>query len=260
MLNSKTFLFIVLLIGGIFSLQAQQSGIQALQVKFLYDDLRFEDAIQYGETLLRSGTQLTQKELILIHQYMAFSFFNLGERDSARVHFLTLLSLQPDLKLDPVSTSPKIIEFFEAVRQEYQQLAQEKRLVPIKQYIFLKDRRPDAAWRSALLPGWGQFYKRQKKRGYVLGGLFFGSAAFTLTAYALESKYHRDYLNETEMANIPALYDRYNRWWKTRRTLTVVTALFWAVSFTDALWSNYPRLQLESAPNQGMALSFRFSF
>ncbi len=260
MLSKKLLVLLIILMAGSLSLRAQPRGIQPLQVKFLYEDLRFEDAIRYGQKVLQSENRLTKKEIILVHKYMAFSFFNLGERDSARVHFLTLLSLSPDLKLDPVSTSPKIIEFFEAVRQEFQQLSRENRLVPVKEYIFLEDRRPGAAWRSALLPGWGQFYKQQKKRGYWFGGIFLGSAAFTITAYALERKYHSDYTNETAVENIPALYDRYNRWSKIRRTMTVVTALTWVSAFADALWSDYPRIQLTTAPNQGMALSLQFSF
>jgi len=102
---------------------------------------------------------------MLIHQYMAYSFYNLNELDSARVHFLTLLSLDNTTELDPISTSPKIIDFFDGIQQEFKQLGKNARLVPVKEYIFVKDARPAAAWRSLILPGWGQYYKNQHRRG-----------------------------------------------------------------------------------------------
>jgi len=48
-------------------------------------------------------------------------------------------------------------------------------------------------WRSAILPGWGQFYNDQDTKGLVLGGLAIGLAAATITTdmigQAAENKY-----------------------------------------------------------------------
>ncbi len=48
----------------------------------------------------------------------------------------------------------------------------------IKDLFYPSDR--GALWRSALLPGWGQFYKQRKTAGYIYSGVIGTGAAFSL--------------------------------------------------------------------------------
>ncbi len=59
----------------VFLLSAQPSGIQ---VEKLYNELRFEEAIENGKELLGNKQFLNKTDLMIIHQYMAYSYFNLS--------------------------------------------------------------------------------------------------------------------------------------------------------------------------------------
>ncbi len=250
----------LILPGFILTGWAQPAASDVLQVKHFYDAVAFDKAISLGRELLRSADKLSSEELAIVHQYMALAFYNIGKLDSSRAHFLSLLSIQPDVELDPVNISPKIINFFKSLQKEFQTLNQQKGLPTFTRYIFVEDPRPAAGWRSALLPGWGQFYKHQKMRGIVLGGAFWSSLIATGFAALRESKTHRDYLNSRTPANINRNYDTYNNWYKTRRALTVTTAVLWGITVADALWSGYPKptVALTRAGTAEFGLTVRF--
>ena len=257
MSDNKTILFIPLQLLCVCLLFAQPSGIKVEQ---LYNDLRFEEAIENGKKLLQNKQTLNKADLMVIHQYMAYSYFNLSQLDSARAHFLTLLSLDDKIQLDPVRTSPKIIDFFKEVQQEYNQIKKSERLVPVKEYVFMEDLRPSAAWRSAVLPGWGQYYKNQHKRAYWFGGAFIGGLALTGVAWLQERKFKDLYLNEQNPSDIPPLYDKYNGWSKTKRVVGYTTAAVWLLSFADALWSDYPRITPQISANGELSFSLNILF
>ena len=223
------------------SLLAQPANSDILQVKFYYDSFEFDKAISAGNNILQSQRRLAPEELAFLHQYLALSFYNTGQPDSARVHFLNLLSVNPGLELDPVTISPKIIEFFNEIKKDYQALSGSSPSLAHTKYVFVEDLRPAAAWRSALLPGWGQFYKGQKAKGYVLGGAFWGSLLATGVAWVNEDRAHQDYLDSQTPADIENNYADYNKWYKTRRSLALASAVLWAVALGDAIWSSYPQ-------------------
>ncbi len=260
MSDNKFAIAILILLLSFFPSRAQQSAKEGMQVKYLYDTLRFEDAIKSGRDLLQEKQVLGKANLIIIHQYMAYSFFNLNKLDSARVHFLTLLSLNRNIKLDPIRTSPKIIDFFQRVRQDFNHMEREERLIPVREYVFEKDPRPSAAWRSVLLPGWGQYFKKQPDRAYWIGGIFMGSAVLTTLSFFQENKYKNLYHKETNPVQIPGLYDTYNTWSKYRRVMSYITLSAWVLSFADALWSDYPHFTLETASGGTASLSFQVAF
>ncbi len=109
------FLFISIILQSISAgkILAQPDNYDLLQVKYLYDDLRFEEAIEAGQEILNRGNLLEEKEqLAFLHQYLAFSFYQIGQSDSSRSHFISLIIIEPKKELDPLHTSPKIIDFF----------------------------------------------------------------------------------------------------------------------------------------------------
>ena len=232
---------------------AQRSTYNAVQVKVLYEALEFDKAIQSGQNLLKSNHQFNRDGLSTIHQFMALSFYNTGKIDSARVHFLSLLSIQPDFKLDPVSVSPKIISFFEQLKNETWNPKPDQAIGYTK-YVFLEDLRPGATLRSALLPGWGQSYKHQKKRGYFIGGVFIASLTATGVSLYFEKDNHNKYLDSTTPAAIEKIYNTYNNWFKRRKLFTIATVSIWAIGILDALWAPYLNTKV-SAGNEDITLS-----
>lgn len=224
------------------NLFAQTAPNPAELVKQLYENVEFESAIAKGNELLKlPGSSLSPDELAVVHRYMAFSFFNLGDQDSARVHFLSLLSLQPDLELNPAETSPKIIDFFQQLREEFRSISQQDNDRMFTKYVIAEDLRPGAALRSAVIPGWGQLRKGQRGRAAVLGGGFWAGLIATGAAYSKSQSLKDDYVAARDPAEISRLYDDYNSWHKTRQALTLATAIFWVINVVDAGWSNYPK-------------------
>lgn len=231
----------------------QLSNYNAIQVKVLYEALEFDKAIQSGQNLLKSNHRFSRDELATVHQYMALSFYNTGKIDSARSHFLTLLSIQPDVELDPISVSPKIISFFEQLKNETNASPTDLSIGYTK-YVFLQDLRPGATFRSAVFPGWGQIYKHQKIRGYVIGGAFVASLVVTGISLYFEKDNHNKYLDSTAPASIEANYDTYNSWFKKRKVFTITTVSVWAFAILDAMWAPYPHSAL-SVRNDEITLS-----
>ena len=233
---------ILFLLLGIFPPLAgfsQTSNSRVQVVKSYYDAIQFEAAISAADSLLQSSQSFTAREIASLHQYKALAFYNLGEEDSARVNFLSMLSLCPDTELDPGEISPKIIEFYEQIRKDYSILTNNQDTVSFSRYVIEKDLRPGAAWRSAIIPGWGQFYKGQKTKGIILGGAFWGSFTATIIAAINESDAKQKYVDATEPEDITDAYSTYNQWFKTRRILTLTTAVLWIAAVGDAALSAY---------------------
>lgn len=240
------------------ALQAQSSIADILQVKFYYDAVEFEKAISTGREILTSGQSFTADELSFLHRYLALSYYNIGQVDSARIHFLSLLSLDAGYELDPVTVSPKIIDFFNDIKKDYQALAGSG--PAYTRYVFVQDPRPGAAWRSMLLPGWGQFYKHQKTKGYILGGAFWGSLLAAGLSLVMENNARDDYLGSVAPEEIERTYSDYNQWHKTRQAFTIASAALWALAVGDALWSPYSRPSLAARPDGGVLLTLQIQF
>jgi tetratricopeptide (TPR) repeat protein len=264
MLN-KHFMVIVIFINvftQIGTTFAQKTASDISQIKFLYEDLRYEEAIKFGQQILRDEDYLSANHLEYVHQYMAYSFYNIGKSDSARVHFLSLLSINPEIELNPLITSPKIIDFFNQTKSNFQEVSDNQNIISYPKYILIEDKRPDAAWRSAILPGWGQYYKGQPARAYVFGAAFVTSAAILGVSIVNENKYKDDYLESTDPDDIAQKYDRYNNWSKARQISTFTTIGIWLLSFADALWSDYPRIQFDQSVGEmsSVLISIEYAF
>jgi hypothetical protein len=106
-----------------------------------------------------------------------------------------------------------------------------------------------AALRSALLPGWGQFYSGEKTRGVILSTLGYGAALTTVIAELRyqdrEDKYEAalsDYqaaksIEERNRLQL-VLEDRHQKAYDAetlKRNLLVVTTAVWAYNIIDAL-------------------------
>ncbi len=230
-------------------------------LKNYYESLQFEKTIQYGKVILKKQNTFTPKELLQIHQYLGFAYFNLDQKDSARVQFLTILNIDPDFQLDPVTTSPKIIAFFEQLKAMAASNQRLKQAATVR-YVFEPDRRPAASWRSMLLPGWGQYYKGHKKSAFYFFTGFVTGISLTVTAAVLEQHYHQKYKSITNVNQLAQAYRVYNRWYKIRQSSSYFTIAVWLSSVLDALWrpeNKNASLSIETA-NQQTAVKVSLNF
>ncbi len=252
--------FLLLIIGFQIFSYAQTLNTEILQVKFYYDDVAFEEAIETGTSLLKSSQVFTENELSFLHQYIALSFYNIGKLDSARSHFLSLLTVDQNMELDPVNTSPKIIDFFDDIKKDYAALAATPQSTAFTKYVFVDDLRPSAGLRSIILPGWGQFHKRQSTKGFILGGAFWSSLIATGIAAIREDQTHENYLDSRTPQDIETSYDTYNQWFKTRRFLTTTTIVLWVLTAGDAFITPYAQPTLVVNRNGEAAVGINIKF
>ena len=127
--------------------------------------------------------------------------------------------------------------------------------------VVLRSKR-DAVFRSLLLPGWGQFYNREPKKGagfaaaeaLVLGGALF----FHLQGRSAEDAYHSrasaGSLGSDPSGEAARLRLRAERYYGARNTLLWVALGVWAVNVADAWYSGVDgeaALALAPAPVPG---------
>ncbi len=243
---------------SIFSLQAQVLNERILTVKQHYDALAFQQAITHGDSLIAVDQGLQPAELEFLHKYVGLSRYNIGDSTGARAHFFSVLTLNPDAQLTLSEVSPKIIKFFDKTKTSMSGWLRKKEVPAQQRYVLQRDIRPSAAWRSALIPGWGQFHKQQKTRGVLLGGLFWGSLGTTIFARLRENDRLDAYEQAVNPTDITARYDDYNRWFKTRHLFTYLTLGAWLATVGDAGLTIQPQLPNGRDQQYGLNLSMRF--
>jgi len=90
----------------------------------------------------------------------------------------------------------------------------------------------NAAIRSAILPGWGQGWNEQEKKGWILFGIFMASAC---TAFYFNNEAEKSYRSYSEIgAPGGSEYDDYKRNFDTARILGTVAVLTWLYAIVDA--------------------------
>lgn len=222
-------IFVSILVG-------QNSKINVSQIEEAYNNINFERSIILSDQAIENDTLYSINELVEIYKIRGFTFFHLGKEQDAESAFNTVLSLNPNLELDPVTISPKIIDFFNGLKQAVSKIEPPKISFKNK-YILVEDPRPSAAWRSLILPGWGQHYKGEENKAYLLFSAFALNST-ALIVSVIQEKFNRDeYLKSRENDSIQSKYDTYNAWFKARQYLTYSEIIIWTYAFADALWN-----------------------
>ncbi len=97
------------------------------------------------------------------------------------------------------------------------------------------------AWRSAILPGWGQFYNNQDSKGLILGGITLGMLGGVIGTYIVGSNAENQYLSLTDPN---ANYDTPYNTWETMANLNHIFyigfGLAYAYTIIDAIWNAQP--------------------
>lgn len=202
-----------------------------------YDEGRFENAELAALRGLREGAGLDELDLIKFHVILGFVYVARDQNSDAQREFVQILSVNPAYDLDPVLTSPKILDVFRQARADYMfRVASEPAIYRMPQ----ADVRLAASWRSLALPGWGQFYKQQKVKGAALAAAQLFSLGALVFMQIEVNRRHDDYLDIRDYNN-PAIEDRFNEYrraWRVRNTVGYITLGVYAINYLDALY--YP--------------------
>ena len=240
------FFFCVLLSAGPLAFAARPQQQANRIIDRVYDALRHADfttAQSQLDSAFANYFRFPPYELAELHTLQALVNDYNGDREAVLEHFELALQLNPQVKLDPLFFSPDLQQTFERLKNStaQRQLQRPDATEPQIRYMALRDPRIDAAWRSLVLPGWGQIYKGQRKRGYTFAAITGGLAVATATFFILEKRAENDYIEEVDPSLVPTKYDTYNRFFVARRSLLLATGLAWTLNFLDALFTSPPQ-------------------
>jgi len=136
---------LILIPAGI--LIAQDNLPSVAEVQRAYDTLKFEQAAALGRKALQHSEHYSPSELVQLHLLMGYLSFIQDQKLASRRHFESALSLQPDLTLDSLLVSPKIVRWYEEVKNEFRVGLSSGQ--PAVKYILVEDHRLAALRRSA---------------------------------------------------------------------------------------------------------------
>ena len=243
---------IVLLFLSVFVVLPLKLSAQDQIIDQIYASLRAGDiptATSRVDSALAVYFQFAPTELAEIHALRALLYNFTGQKEKVRRHLLLALELNPNLELDPLYFSPNLRNLLTSLKSNIagESVDNVTTDLPEKQirYLPLPDPRVGASWRSLLVPGWGQIYKGQQKRGIVMAGLTGGLVAAAITSHVLRQRARDDYLKATVPADIQTAYRRYNRFHKWRNTLMLLSGLSWALNFLDATFTPSPKTSFQ---------------
>lgn len=225
---------------------AQRQIEDIAQIREAFRRLDYNTTKQKAEAVLESWQQYSVMELLEIHKMLGVIAYTEGDIITSRTHFEHTLTLDFTAELDSVIISPKIINFFHQLKTNFKPQATPPEGSRIH-YIMTSRSYPQAILRSILLPGWGQIYKGQKKKGVILLTTTGTSVLSWTTFYCLQKNAHEKYRNATEPNEIESRYRDYNHLYRCQQFYGYITGVFWLVSFVDVIFS---------PPNQSSHLSF----
>lgn len=255
---------------GVSRAQSPQEAL-VTEIRRAYENLNYREAEIKAREALKAYQRFTAAQLTEIHKILGLIYFTENDLEQAGEHFESALSLTPSLTLDPVYVSPKILEFFNTVKQESEQATSDAPDRGEIRYVLVEDPRPAAVIRSMILPGWGQLYKHEKTKGRLLLALWGLSVSGAVAAHFVREDAEEAYLNEADPGQIDSRYDRFDTFHKLRNNLILLSAGVWLFSYLDAALNESPpdrmnpgpeyglHLQPAASPQQlGLSLSFQF--
>lgn len=242
---------------------AQSDADQVVaDIQQAYSHFEYEEADSMGREALRHYNRFTVEQLTNIHTVLGLVSYSRGDLRESERQFTSALQLTPDLELDPLFVSPKIVAFFTEVQEDVSDGGGPAGAGTVH-YVVRPDRRADAAARSMVLPGWGQFYKGHRRKGWLISGLFGAAAVGAVGAHVKRLQAQDAYRSETDRELVEDRYHTYNRWHKVRGGLLQGAAVVWAVGYVDALLTqpsignDRARVVLRSSP-QSLSLTLHF--
>ncbi len=249
-------LFVLLLAAP--AAHAQSDLVQA--VREATARLDYESAEARAREALARVETLSPDEAVEVHAALGVVLHARGADLEAREQFRAALSLNPALTLDPVLVSPRTIELLDTLRAEAPTAA--PGAAPTVRYLVLRDRRPGAALRSAVLPGWGQIHKSHRRRGIAfavgVGALAVGTGA----AHLVYRDARDTYLTAPTREEADAAYEPMNRAYRRRNVIAAVAATGWVLGVVEALATGAPHAPTAArsiGPSaEGVALRVRF--
>lgn len=256
---------IILLVFPLLHLTAAQTAadrLGALQQSFR--EFQYEEAVLLADSALATPQDFSGDQLVQLYEIKAASLYSLNQIQEAFSCYLEILKKNPDHKLDPMLTSPKLVSFFEDIKAGLQKMpgppAAESpqitvdtvRIVTSDASFYRKVLPP-----SFILPGAGHWLAGNRKKAVPLA--IFSAATLILAVDATLDCREKEkiYLGAMEPEEIDRRYSAYNSAYKTRNALWIGYALLWGYAQADLLFRQRPRpvVQLTLMPTVSLCES-----
>ncbi len=204
-----------------------------------YNGGMISDAELTAHKALDSPEKLSTFERFTLHKILAFCSVANNNDDNAILQFREAIRINPAMKPDPITWSPKVRELFAQAKQE------SERDAAIEEYYRVTleaDLGRKASLKSLYLPGAGQLMKGHD-RGIYITLLFIGAAAtFIYSQSNLPSAKER-YQQATELDDIEKQWKRYSDLYHLSYISGTVAGSVYFYAYFDALWSK-PSIKL----------------
>lgn len=161
----------------------------------LYKNGEYTKVVEQAEELIIRETNKQAK--IEIYKITAFANVALDLNERAKEYFTSLLAIAPNYYLDPVKTSPKIIEIFQEAKSALAKTPVVKQQ-SIKPNPFIY-----------FYPGVYQIRNENKFKGYTLLSLQTTSILGFIAFSILTPIYHQKYLDKKMPDDIDRAYNQY---------------------------------------------------
>jgi len=117
MKNIFTLFFIIVILTLTVNAQDTTGILDSLKQQF--ETFQFTRVISSADSLLLNKALMSKKQLIEIYKIKAVSEFSLLEEENAKRSFTSILNLDNNFQFDSTKTSPKIISFFDELKNNY---------------------------------------------------------------------------------------------------------------------------------------------
>ena len=211
------------------SLPAQNVKKEIESLENQFKNFQYSQVIEKGKFLL-ADRFTTRTDSLEIYKYMLSSAYAISDTTLARSIIQDILHTDPKFTLNPLETSPKIIEFFNVVKLNLQKdhVTDSLTVKDIKHSELRQSPSisPLSTLSSVLLPGSGHLLENDRKRGILftsISGVFIGSIIYSSIVL---SDHREQYMQARDGSNYDRLYNQYNRSYKIRNTLLSVYGLW----------------------------------
>lgn len=258
----------------------QINGDSLKILKKQFESFEYQKVINRANRLLAGKDTISKANLKEIYRMKGISHFSINQDDSARYSFRQILKIDSTYNLDSSKTSPKIVAFFNDIKNNFlKELIEIRKLaaartdtVYVPQYvrnINSEENLKKSIALSVIFPGLGHLNRGYTAKGWIFTTLTAATLGSTIYFIYDTNKRHREYKNQTETSSILSKYIGYNSAFKKRNISIIALAAVWLYTQIDLLFisnDTHEELQTVSIPQmnydnlRGIQLSYQFSF
>ncbi len=217
---------------------AQQTNQPLDQLNKQFQSFDYQTVIKIADSLLLGVEDLNNSEKVEINRIKGISHYSLLQMRLALISFINILELNPNYKMNPIQNSPKIIKYFDEIKENLK-----NNIIYVKEEendysTLLINQRTEintAIRYSLLLPGLGHLHSEKTTKGWALISATFATLGSSIYFIIDTKNKENDYLNESAKSLIDNKYNKYNDAYNLRNISLLSFAAVWIYAQLDLL-------------------------